>query len=307
MKILKTLHKSRPSKGASNNQGDNSEQNGFTLIEIMLVLGLSGLLLVGLIVNTFSSINTQRYSDTVRSFAEYLRTMYSEAISPQSLGNLSLSGSVTNTGGRGPWAILGKIIVFGYPHGNANETAKEQTRSAYSATVIGDAALPNSSNSPIRTELSSANLRLYCGDQPDLYGPTTTRQYLPLWDGEFTRPRESDGSGDPVNDPFRGSILIVKSPSSGVVHTLYTSQTFDLLTSCQESDHDASTAFHDYMTDVVSNHPTDLQIKEIGICVKSPSIKPSLYREIKIAQDGRNTSAVNTIDVDSDENKCRGN
>lgn len=64
-----------------------TDKSGFTIIEVMLVLGLTGMLLIGLLGGTFASIASRRYSDSVRSFAEYLRQEYSEVLSPESLGS----------------------------------------------------------------------------------------------------------------------------------------------------------------------------------------------------------------------------
>ncbi len=278
---------------------DNSEKSGFTLIEVMLVLGLSGLLLVGLIVNTFSSINTQRYNDSVNSFAEFLRSMYSETISPQSLGSINTEVDHNNTGGRSSIAILGKIMVFGAYNGQLNETEREQARSVYYATLVGNAALPQDSNLKIEKELQNANLEIYCGQKPDTLGPTTVRQYLPPWDGELGTP------GEP-NARFTGTILMVQSPSSSAVHTFYTKETFDLLNSCKEGDTNAAVKFKDYFKEAADNHATNsLTSDAIGICIKSPSINPGLYRKLVIAADGRNTSAVNLLDLDNRDNNCR--
>ena len=57
-----------------------AEKKGFTMLEVTLVLALTGLLLIGLLGGTAVAIQTQRYNDSVRSNAEYLRTMYSEVI-----------------------------------------------------------------------------------------------------------------------------------------------------------------------------------------------------------------------------------
>ena len=76
-------------------------KKGFTLIEVMLVLGLTGLLIVGMLGGTFTAIAHQRYNDSVRSFAEYLRTVYGEVLSPESLG----------AGNSMSEAVFGKILV----------------------------------------------------------------------------------------------------------------------------------------------------------------------------------------------------
>jgi len=52
------------------------EQKGFTIIEVMLFLALSGFLLVGILAGTGSSIANQRYKDAVQDAADALRSAY---------------------------------------------------------------------------------------------------------------------------------------------------------------------------------------------------------------------------------------
>ena len=135
---------------------------GFTIVEVMLVLGISSLLLIGLIGGTFASIARQRYNDSVRDFAEYLRTVYSEVISPQSLG----------LGNSSEYAILGKILVFG---------SQENDSTIYSATIVGNAKIPHSSGQDFLAELQAAdsNVSLLCGNTIQEQ-TSTVASYTPL-------------------------------------------------------------------------------------------------------------------------------
>lgn len=56
----------------------NQKISGFTIIEAMLFLSISGILFVGLIVGISTNINNQRYRDSVTSFAGLLQQQYSE-------------------------------------------------------------------------------------------------------------------------------------------------------------------------------------------------------------------------------------
>lgn len=56
----------------------NQKMSGFTIIEAMLFLSISGILFVGLMVGISTNINNQRYRDSVSSFAGLLQQQYSE-------------------------------------------------------------------------------------------------------------------------------------------------------------------------------------------------------------------------------------
>lgn len=51
-------------------------RQGFTIIEVMLFLAVSGFLLVGIIASTGNSLANQRYKDAVQDFADTLRQQY---------------------------------------------------------------------------------------------------------------------------------------------------------------------------------------------------------------------------------------
>ncbi|OYX39814.1 hypothetical protein B7Z00_00105 [Candidatus Saccharibacteria bacterium 32-50-10] len=54
---------------------------GFTIIEVMLFVAISGLMVVGLMIGTGTAIQRQEYRDAVQSYANFLRDQYSGVIS----------------------------------------------------------------------------------------------------------------------------------------------------------------------------------------------------------------------------------
>lgn len=56
------------------------KQPGFTIIEVVLFLAVSGLLAVGLMVGTGAAIQRQQYRDSVQSYANFLRDQYARVI-----------------------------------------------------------------------------------------------------------------------------------------------------------------------------------------------------------------------------------
>ncbi len=85
--------------------------NGFTIVETMLFLGISALLIMGVLVGTGTSINTQRYHDSVVSLQSFLQQQYSEVsnVSNDSLSN-SCNGATSNRG-QSDCVILGRYIT----------------------------------------------------------------------------------------------------------------------------------------------------------------------------------------------------
>ena len=53
-----------------------ARSSGFTVIEVMLFLAVSGLMILGMFVGISGSINRQRYEDAVFSFQDYLQGQY---------------------------------------------------------------------------------------------------------------------------------------------------------------------------------------------------------------------------------------
>lgn len=248
-------------------------KSGFTIIEVMLVLGLTGLLLIGILGTTFSSIAKQRYNDAVRSFAEYLRTVYSEVISPETLGL-----------GNSSYYVLGKLLVFGYDYGNADDD-----RSVYAATIVGNSNNIPTLQSSFMNELATVDAQLYCGQnetaQSDIY------RYQPLWGAEL-REINDPSEGLNIGHRFTGSIIIARSPTSGTVHTVYTRNIYNLRDNCNASHSSASAAFRTDVRDNLDQFTTET----VGFCVKSED--SNLLREVRIAADGRNTSAISIISED---------
>lgn len=264
---------------------DPKTKDGYTIIEVMLVLALTGLLLVGVIGGTYSSIAAQRYSDSVRSFAEYLRSVYNAVLSPESFG----------AGNSSSYAILGKVVVFGLDPSDKS--------SIYSATLVGKTDIPSTAEEDFITELSNADAQIYCGQPSGLSaGQPTSREVFQIpWEAELTRVKDDSipiptSAATVLGEDFSGTVIIARSPISGTVHTVYANKTYNLKDQCSASDSAAANALHHDFNDGISN-PGDLfKYETVGFCVKSSNSR--LYREVRIANDGRNTSAISILNVD---------
>lgn len=259
---------------------EDSKQ-GFTIIEVMLVLAVTGLMLVGVIAGTYSSIASQRYNDSVRSFSEFLRQVYAEVISPQSLGE----------GNSDDEAVYGKVIVFGINAGTDERTNAGTDDTIYTATLVGGTHPPrNESNfieelGYVNTTDSSRSVaaHLFCGDGGTQ--ASTLDGYIPMWEAKIN---------NTDNKTLKGTLIIARSPSSGTVHTAFTDQVYDIKNNCQA----ASTALQrDLQTDPSSFN----MVSDLDFCIVSDNSR--IVRDIRLSADGHNSSAINLIPADGDV-KC---
>jgi len=248
---------------------NQSSKPGFTIIEVMLVLGITGLMLVGIIGGTYSSIATQRYNDSVRSFSEFLRQLYAEVISPQSLGE----------GNSDQDAVYGKVAVFGI-----NETGDD---TVYTATLVGQTNPPRN-ESGFLSELATVEAKLFCGSEDR---PSTVTDYIPMWEAEIANTK---------NTPLKGTLIIARSPASGTVHTAFSKDVApNLKDNCRPDDSRASEEFNKSLIDNGGNYSIE---NDVDFCIVSDNSR--IVRDIRLAADGHNSSAINLIPADGDV-KCQ--
>ena len=76
-------------------------QDGFTIIEVTLFLAVSGFFAISLLVGASTAVQRQQYRDSVQSFANYLRSQYSQVINVENdrnFGKCPIGGGDTNRG-----------------------------------------------------------------------------------------------------------------------------------------------------------------------------------------------------------------
>lgn len=245
-------------------------KRGFTIIEVMLVLAITGLMLVGVLGGTYRNIEQQRYTDSYRSFAEYLRQNYNEVLSPESWS--TDSGDIA--AGRSPnKAIYGKIIVFGL---------NNDPEHVYSATVVGGTKIDGEPNSDFMTDLKAGIEKL--GTESPIECETVA-DYTTRYGARLMAPANS-----PTATPgeFTGTLLIARSPSSGTVHTRFIDKTYSIQSEAECNSSGAGTFGNE-----VKTSPDNFQSKDVNICVKSDV--SSVVRGIRIDANARNSSGVNML------------
>lgn len=235
-------------------------EKGFTVIEVMLVLAITGLLFVGIVGSSFGSIQFQRYEDSVNSFAESLRNIYNEVLNPRS-----------DQGGHSDTAMYGKMIAFAQGGGDK----------FFTATLVGNSTPPKEDSSFLRS-LSDVLIRFQCDtlDQHDL-----------LWGSKVYN------TSDEIYDT---AVIIARSPISGTVHTVSTSRKYDLSgkNNCEQYGFgrqilaDSIGEFAQNGAGSVDKYFMD---KDINFCIRSED-NDEIPRVVQIKADGSNTSAVTVLD-----------
>ena len=91
---------------------------GFTIIEVMLFLGITGMLFAGLMIGVNSNVTQQRYRDGVAEFSSLLKNQYSEVLNTQNArtegecidGTVNPSASTAQTAGTSNCVLLGRAV-----------------------------------------------------------------------------------------------------------------------------------------------------------------------------------------------------
>lgn len=166
--------------------------NGFTIVETMLFFAITGLLIMGILVGTGTSINVQRYRDSVTSLQSYLQLQYSNVanVSNDTTTNTCNSSDSTPRGQSG-CVILGKYTTI------SSDGATINTQDVLGSDISDSTDVSNDLSA---LKVSSIKVSLVDSETYELE-----------W-------------GSSVQYPGSGSaatlyMLILRSPSSGVIRT----------------------------------------------------------------------------------------
>lgn len=172
--------------------------SGFTVIEVVLFLGITGLLAMMTFIGTGSSINVQRYRDSVTSLKSFLQQQYSDVVNIENDHTSSDSACPSIAAisrGQSSCVILGRYI------------ANDGENKLVVKTVVG------TDNSDLVTS-EKDSLHKFAAQFSSVVA--TNQTYALTWGTTLNKKSGPDYSTD-------FSILIVRSPLSGSIMT-YISQ-----------------------------------------------------------------------------------
>lgn len=173
---------------------------GFTIIELILFLGITGLVMGVLLVGVGSSLTRERYRDAVTSFQDYMQGQYNLVANVSNLRDASdicqngkiLSNPTPDTGrGTSDCTIVGRIV-------SSTQNGDQVT----SSQVYATADVASLSGTDDIQVLNSAKL---------IASPTAAPYNLG-WSATLVDPRPDDSLST-------FSILIVRMPTTGLIHT----------------------------------------------------------------------------------------
>lgn len=178
-------------------------QRGFTIIETMLFLAITGVLVVAILAGSGVAINQQRYHDSVNSFASLLEAQYADVTAVHNdrgatwkcsdTGGLAVSATGGDSRGASQCDLLGQVV-----------------RSTDGSTVTIDPVIGHNETAALAATDDVTALRAMSMQSLGSLDPSQIQSQQLEWGAKLVN---SDGS------PVQFSILIVKSPLSGTIRT----------------------------------------------------------------------------------------
>lgn len=279
------------------------KHKGFTLVEVALFLGLTGLLFVGIIAGTSNSIVAQRFFDSTQSFAEFLRSVYSQVSNVEGVGT-----------GRSDLAIYGKMISFGQRYDLTGERIPDDEQKIFIYDVVGSANVDVTGSGAAADLLYNVGANVAIVTATDVSGRITdmtvagiAETYEPRWGAtiERTDARESAAVTDADNNLYEGTILVVRHPMSGTVNTLVSPAVIKVneLVLSDVRDYQRATTMLTDVLNILANedettHWQEFKIQEVDFCVNPGGMdeEAPLRWNVRLIENARNASGVETID-----------
>lgn len=208
---------------------------GFTIIELMLFLAVSGFLFVALLVGVNNGIVQQRYKDSVYAFSSFLQNQYFEVLNPRneqrtsdlkctnsvvSASDPSVPSGTTDPRGASKCVILGKAIsVKNSPEGGDTKIK--------SYTVVGTCDVTPVDNKCENNNFQSDTEAL-ARYQPKIIPETAVAPTeIGLEWGSWLA--KKDPSNNLIDNGPIASYLILRSPLSGTIKA-FASSVIDYIT-----------------------------------------------------------------------------
>lgn len=246
---------------------------GFTIIEVTIFLGISGLLLVGMFLGTGTLVAQQRFKDTTDNLQGYFQAQYEEVVNGVNTRSSGVvCGAASTDPGRSGCLLLGKVL-----------TVSASGTSIQASYIISTVSLTG-------TEADDSARLIRAGLKVVDAGQTT---YELKWGAELSQVTRSTPL---ISQPGRGavnSIAFVQLPDSGRIVQLYYKNTKGYTTDNQTSALQETVAIDASAYSPPTNSDTD---PSLAVCVKNDKdFSIANYRSaIKFGQ-GKGAGSITTM------------
>ncbi len=246
-----------------------SRGSGFTIIEVMLFLAISGLMAVGILAGAGVAINVQRYKDATYSMESFIQSQYDKTANVQNdrKNLVKCDGAVMSelvAGGMDPdpettrGAAL-NCYIYGRLLTVAGDGKTIMAQPVYGGAATGDNDIES---------LGSAGLFVDID-----HGAEVIEKYTPEWSTHLERPQ----SEQPISD---WRLLIVRSPTSGAIRTF--------------------TTFDNTLTTLSAVIGSSSSRSDVRVCLNSDGLMGSARKGIVIVKDASAASGVSMINGNGD-------
>ncbi len=197
----------------------SQNQKGFTVIEVILFLAVTALLLGGMLAGVNTSINQQRYKDSVNSFVSLIQSQYNLSSNVNSQRNSqwtcgsaapTISTTADNYRGTTDCIIIGRLVqvASGTQISTSNIVAYDINQEVLEAATTDIEAL------------TGAGAKIISLKQADTAGDNSDARELG-WDSRIKLVGTADGSDDSF------TLAIIRSPVSGMISSYVVNEVTD--------------------------------------------------------------------------------
>ncbi len=310
----------------------SKQKSGFTIIETMLFLAITGLVFAGVVIGTNGSLRSQRYRDTVQSFVNSLRDVYSRAENTEIIdygnqqarcgwwNNKTSDVSDANSArGRSRCVVYGLAVAIytnndgsyvmssllgGFDEARTKENLKSTDSSPYDDLLY----LKHAGVSEFFT---------YDTDPPYRWERKGEVKSKLLWgakvhvlcseDMVYSGKYDSCKSINDIADNIGIEMIVYRSPNTGSIESFarYTGNSVINPIAGKSSTTNANDSLIKF-DDGIVGEPTKLKHRDVSFCIEPGDGMSSSggMRMVTIDGDASGENAVRLIEADSKENRC---
>ena len=257
--------------------------SGFTIIETVLFLGITGLMVLGMMVGVGASVNVQRYRDASESFKSLIQAQYADVNNVQNGRTAnwvcnSAAAAIPDAGtvapGQSDCMIVGKYVrieqgkVSSYTV-LARERPGVTPSDSTDITALKEKYVLNIA----RTEVVTSQME---------------------WGTEIARPIPDTGSST-ARTPYSVALLFVRSPESGQIYTFNS----DTVPTDKDIESLSTTAAPSFIADMLVGGLTTPGRAERVLCVESSGLFSPGQNALYIAPYATDTNSVELVSNDT--------